>query len=127
MNPSQQTSLQVRDTLDILVRHWNQGDISGFLSHTDTECSGIGTSSDGPFRGSDEFRRFLETETGILKGLGLSESSVDAIGTISWITGTFHALKNDGRTITGGRFSMVLKGTGHAWVLVHLHLSCPAG
>lgn len=125
MTPSQQTSLQVLDTIDLLVRLWNRGDIPGILSHADPECSGFGPGAGDRFRGTDEFRKFLDAATLRVVDLGLTGVRVDATGTISWVSGSFDSTCREGSTSASGRFTAVLKGTGHAWVLVQLHLSYP--
>ena len=125
MNPSQQTSLQVLDTLDLLVRHWNRADIPAILLHADPSCSGFGPWDREHVQGHDHFRAFLERDTGRLQGLGLTGLQVEAIGTIAWVSGAFHSSSRDGTLNPEGRFTAVLKGTGHAWVLVHLHFSFP--
>ena len=126
MNPSQQTSLQVLDTLDLMVRLWNIGNIPALISHADKECSGFGLWPGDHFRNIDEFQAFLERWTVRVEELDLSDVHVEAIGTISWITGSFIISLHEKRTCPEGRFTAVLKGTGHAWVLVHLHLSFPS-
>lgn len=127
MNPSQQTRLQVLDTLDLMMRLWNSGDIPGLLSHADEECSGFGFWPGDQFSDIGEFREFLERRVDRVKELIFKEIRVDAIGTISWIQGTCSFFDGEGRTRSEGRFTAVLKGTGHAWVLVHLHFSFPSG
>ncbi|OPY44909.1 MAG: hypothetical protein A4E42_00933 [Methanoregulaceae archaeon PtaU1.Bin222] len=127
MNPSQQTSLQVLDSLDLMVRLWNIGDIAGLLSHAGRECSGFGFWPGDQFNDIVEFREFLERRAGRMTEVSLSDICVDAIGTISWIRGTCSFYDTDLKIQARGRFSAVLKGTGHAWVLVHLHLSFPSG
>ncbi|HOT03623.1 MAG TPA: nuclear transport factor 2 family protein [Methanolinea sp.] len=126
MNPSHQTCLQVLDTLDLLVRYWNRADIPAILSHADPGCSGFGPGTAKLFQGLDQFQVFLERETEHLPDLQLSNIQIEATGTISWVFGTFHASSAEDSLLKEGRFTAVLKGTGHAWVLVHLHLSFPA-
>jgi len=125
MNPSQQTSLQVLDTLDLLVRHWNRADIPAILSHADPSCSGFDPWGREQILGHDQLRTFLERATGRLQGLGFTDVQIEAIGTIAWVSGLFHSSSDDSPFNLQGRFTAVLKGTGHAWVLVHLHLSFP--
>ncbi|MCU0633222.1 MAG: nuclear transport factor 2 family protein, partial [Methanolinea sp.] len=69
---------------------------------------------------------FLERETRQLQGLELSDLNVDAIGTISWVSAIFSSHRTRDIPPLEGRLTAVLKGTGHAWVLVHLHLSYPS-
>ncbi len=123
MNPSQQTRLQVLDTLDCIVRLWNCGDIPGLLSHADEECSGFGFWPLDQFSDIGEFRQFLERRADRVKELSFLDIRVEAIGTISWITGTCGFFDGERHTRSEGRFTAVLKGTGHAWILVHLHFS----
>ncbi|OPX74487.1 MAG: hypothetical protein A4E39_00599 [Methanoregulaceae archaeon PtaB.Bin152] len=125
MNPSHQTCLQVLDTLDLLVRYWNRADIPAILSHADPGCSGFGPGTEKLFQGLDQLEVFLERETEHLSNLQLSNIQIEAIGTISWVFGAFHASFAGDSPLPEGRFTAVLKGTGHAWVLVHLHLSFP--
>jgi len=127
MNPSQQTRLQVLDTLDMMVRLWNDGDIPGLLSHADEECSGFSFWPLDQFSDIGEFREFLERSMGHVKDLRFLDTRVEAIGTISWIKGTCVFFDGVRRTRSEGRCTVVLKGTGHAWVLVHLHFSFPSG
>ncbi len=127
MNPSHQTSLQVLDTLDLLVRYWNRADIPAILSHADPGCSGFGPGTAKWFHGPDQFQVFLEREIEHLPELRLSDIQIEATGTISWVFGAFHASPKGDFPHPEGRFTAVLKGTGHAWVLVHLHLSFPGG
>lgn len=125
MNPSQQTSLQVLDTLDVLVRNWNRRDITNILSQADPGCSGFGPNSGDAFRGVDEFHAFLEREMENLKDFKLSGIRVEAIGTVSWVYGMFSCTGAGETQRAHGRITAVLKGTGHAWVFSHLHLSYP--
>jgi len=125
MNPSPQTSLQVLDTLDMFAKHLNRSDIPAALELLDKEASFIGP-GDGDFlRDADAIKGYLERNIGCCRGLGFLDLEVGAVGTVAWVNGHFTVRTDPSQRRCRGRVSAVLKGTGHAWVIAHLHLSLP--
>ncbi|MCQ8894501.1 MAG: nuclear transport factor 2 family protein [Methanolinea sp.] len=120
MKPSPQTTLQVLDTIDLFLRHLHQGEMQEALSLLDANASVIGMAERGILRGLSGISQYLERNSARLRGIEFQDIQVDAVGTIAWAFGHFSIGPG-----SEGRVSVVLKGTGHAWAIVHIHLSYP--
>ena len=114
MNVSRQTHDQVVAVLDRLIDAARQGDEDALARLAAPECAGFGRNRS--VRGAD--------------GLGIALAgpyALDGIevwceGTIAWVTARLVLADPPGTT---GRFTAVLRGTGHAWLVAQVHASLP--
>ena len=53
----------------------------------------------------------------------LADLEIACEGTIAWVTAR---LVREGVPARDGRFTAVLRGTGHAWLVAQVHASLPA-
>lgn len=129
MSTSQQTSLQILDTLDRFARAWSRNDLDGLVSLADPEISGFFPRTKSRILGSDGFLRFIPE---VCSGSGGSilrfhEPLIEAIGTVAWVSSCYslEPVADKGDSRENGRFTAVLKGTGHSWVFSQFHFSLP--
>lgn len=123
MTPSPQTSLQVLDTLDTFAKNLGRSDIPATLALLDRNASFISPDEKAIFRDITEIGEYLEREKGRYRNFRLMNLEVGAVGTVAWVHGYFSAGPDPSGKSYRGRLSSVLKGTGHAWMIVHIHLS----
>lgn len=123
---SRQTEDQIQGLLDTFVDLYSQKDCEGILSITAVDMMGFGTGADEIVRNREEMERQLQRDFEEVESLfvRITDYTIKAEGTIAWVIGdiTFTA---DGREITS-RLTMVLRGTGHRWEIVQIHISEPA-
>jgi hypothetical protein len=123
MVPSPQTSLQVLDTLDMFAKYLARSDIPAAIALMDRNASFISPDEGAILRETRVIREYLEREKERFRNFELWDLDVGAVGTVSWVNGYFSAGPGPTGNRSRGRISSVLKGTGHAWVIVHVHLS----
>ncbi|MDO8842270.1 nuclear transport factor 2 family protein [Methanocalculus sp.] len=123
---SKQTEEQIRELLDRYLSLYGKKDLDTILSLFSEDCMGIGTGKDEIIRNRDELKEQLLRDFTQVNELAISMDTciIRAEGTICWVMGdlTFTA---DG-TIIPCRCTMVLRGTGHRWEIVQMHISVPA-
>ena len=131
MKVSAQTTIQVVDTLDRLAWLYDRKDIDGIMALIAPDFSGFGTGRDERVSGSDQFRNAVERDFSQCDSfrLSFSEMEIGAEGTTAWVTAacTMNVVIDGSQKIFEGRITAVLRGTGHAWQFVQIHLSLPAG
>ena len=127
MRPSARTSLQVLDTLDMFARCLSRGDIPGALALLEKKASFVAPDRGDILRDSASIEKYLEREGERFRNLELMNLEIGAVGTIAWISGDFAAGADMEECKSRGHVSAVLKGTGHAWEIVHLHFSYQPG
>ncbi|MDI9632957.1 MAG: nuclear transport factor 2 family protein [Methanolinea sp.] len=127
MPASPQTCLQVIDTVDAFARCLGRGDVATATGYLDGRVSFIVPWTTGILRGSDTVGAYLAREAWRFRNIRLSGIEVDAVGTVAWVSGYFHAVPGAGAQGEAGHVTFVLAGTGHAWVIAHVHFSCPLG
>lgn len=123
MTPSPQTSLQVLDTLDTFAKNLGRIDIPAALALLDRNASFVCPDEETIFRDITGIGEYLEREKERYRNFRLMNLEVGAVGTVAWVNGYFSAGPDPSGKSYRGRLSSVLKGTGHAWVIVHVHLS----
>jgi len=126
MSVSQQTCLQVLDTLDMFARSWNRGDTSGIDAMIDTDCSVFWPGREDRACGKDALMHVLGEHGTSPWSLQLRDVAVQAVGTVAWVTASYRIELPEGKggcRPYAGVFTGVLKGTGHAWVFAHIHFS----
>ncbi len=115
MNVSRQTHDQVVAVLDRLIDAARQGDEDALARLAAPECTGFGRD------------RLVLGPAGLGVALAgwhaLEEVEVRCEGTIAWVTARLISADMPG---TPGRFTAVLRGTGHAWLVAQVHASLPA-
>ncbi len=126
---TQQTRIQIQDTLDRFTQYYSRKDKEMVLSLIDPSITGFGAGADEKAIGIDEYRKFLDRDMSQcdIVSIEFSDVNISAEGTVAWVS--------CGATITAGigkrssatvmRATFVLKGTGHEWLITHLHLSVP--
>lgn len=123
---SRQTEEQIQGVLDSYAELYSRMDHQGILAITASDMMGFGTGADEIVRGREEMERQLLRDFHEVKNLSarMSGCTIKAEGPIAWVMGdiTFTA---DGSEIPC-RFTMVLRGTGHRWEIVQMHVSRPA-
>lgn len=125
MPASPQTCLQVTDTVDAFAKCIGRGDIPAATTFLDGRISFIVPREISIFRDLDTVRLYLAREAVRFRNIRLSGIEVDAVGTIAWVSGYFHTGTETGGHEIVGHVTFVLRGTGHAWLITHVHLSCP--
>jgi len=123
---SRQTEDQIQGLLNRFCDLYSQKDLEGILAITAPDMMGFGTGADEIVRNHEEMERqlsrdFEEFETISVR---MADCTIKAEGTIAWVMGdlTFTAEKNE----IPCRITMVLRGTGHRWEIVQMHISQPA-
>jgi hypothetical protein len=115
MTVSEQTRDQVLAVLDRLVTSARAGHGAGLEGLASPEFSGFWI--DRPLRGTGDLGTVLA------QPFGLADVEIACEGTVAWV---------QARLVTGrapapdGRFTAVLRGTGHAWLVAQVHASLPA-
>ena len=131
MTTSQQTRIQIQDTLDRFAFSYNHKDRDMVLSLIDPSFTGFGTGADEQARGIDEYRRFLERDLTQCDRVLIEffDVHISAEGTVAWVacTSRITAETRGSTSTTVTRTTLVLKGTGHGWLVTHLHMSVPDG
>jgi len=99
------------------------------LSLIDPSFTGFGTGEDEKANGIEEYRRFLERDLAQCDKVSMEfvDVHISAEGTVAWVAcGCWiNAWTEDKTSTIATRCTLVLKGTGHAWLIGHLHLSVP--
>ena len=129
MKVSAQTTLQVVDTLDRLAWLYDRKDIDGIMAMIAPDFAGFGTGKDERVSGSEQFRKAVEKDFLQCDSFRLSFSDIEigAEGTTAWITAacTMNIVIEGSQTKFDSRITAVLRGTGHAWQFVQIHISLP--
>ncbi|HTY15948.1 MAG TPA: nuclear transport factor 2 family protein [Methanoregulaceae archaeon] len=129
MTTSQQTRIQVQDTLDRFALYYNHKDKDMVLTLIDPEITGFGAGADEKAIGIGDYKRFLERDLAQCDRVSIEfhDVHISAEGTVAWVACESTITADlPGRTSTAAmRASFVLKGTGHGWLIAHLHLSVP--
>ncbi len=130
MKVSAQTTMQVIDTLDRLAWLYDRKDTESIMTLIAPDFTGFGPGKDERVSGSDQFRKSIEHDFEQCDSFRLSFSNLDigAEGTTAWVTACCTMdIKISGSAETRlTRLTAVLRGTGHAWQFVQIHLSLPA-
>ena len=114
MNVSRQTHDQVVAVLDLLIDAARRGDDVALARLAAPEFSGFGRS---------EFVRGPDGLGAAVAGpCALEGIEVWCEGTIAWVTARLVSADLPG---SPGRFTAVLRGTGHAWLVAQVHASVP--
>lgn len=123
---SRQTEDQIQGLLDTFVDLYSQKDCHGILAITAIDMMGFGTGADEIVRNREDMEKQLRRDFKEVEkvSIRMANHTIKAEGTIAWVMGdiTFTA---DGRE-SPCRFTMVLRGTGHRWEIVQMHISRPA-
>jgi ketosteroid isomerase-like protein len=131
MKVSAQTTIQVVDTLDRLAWLYDRKDIDGIRALIAPDFTGFGTGKDERVSGSDQFRDAIERDFSQCDSfrLSFSDMEIGAEGTTAWVTAacTMNMVIDGLQKIFESRITAVLRGTGHAWQFVQIHISLPAG
>jgi ketosteroid isomerase-like protein len=129
MTTSQQTRIQIQDTLDRFALYYNRKDKDQVLTLIEPDFTGFGTGADETAIGIDEYRRFSDRDMAQCDQVSIEfyNLHISAEGTVAWVAcGSRIPAGLSGRTSKAVmRASFVLKRTGHDWLITHLHLSVP--
>jgi hypothetical protein len=115
MTVSAQTREQVLAVLERLQAAAGKGDPAGLATLADPDFSGFGPG--GAARGPDGLSIVLPVP------FRLAEVEIFAEGTIAWTLARMETDSVPGRAM---RFTAVLRGTGHGWLVALVHASSPA-
>ena len=115
MTVSNQTCRQIAAVLGCLVEAASCGGPAALAGLAAPEIAGFWF--DRPVHSPAEFAEALEGT------FALADLEIACEGTIAWVTAR---LVPDAASATEGRFTAVLRGTGHAWLLAQVHASLPA-
>lgn len=115
MTVSSQTCRQIAAVLGCLAEAARCGGPSALAGLAAPEITGFWF--DRPVHGPAEF---AEAMTGTY---ALADLEIACEGTIAWVVAR---LVPEGALGTEGRFTAVLRGTGHAWLIAQVHASLPA-
>jgi len=115
MTVSSQTCRQVAAVLGCLVEAAGSGGAAGLAGLAAPEIAGFWI--DRPVRGP---AGFAEALAGMF---ALEDLEIACEGTIAWVTACLVFADAPG---SPGRFTAVLRGTGHAWLVAQVHASLPA-
>lgn len=115
MTVSSQTCRQIGAVLGCLVEAARCGGPAALAGLAAPEIAGFWF--DRPVHGPLEFAEALAGT------FDLADLEIACEGTVAWVTAR---LVLDGSSMAEGRFTAVLRGTGHAWLLAQVHGSLPA-
>lgn len=126
MMVSQQTRLQVLDVMDRFALHCSRKEVEEAGSLVHPEFFGFfreGERVEGRESFSVHLRRILDRCDEVR--ISFEDIMIGAEGTIVWITGTCRSrcMRNNEKIEHATRFSMVMRGTGHAWLFAMFHFS----
>lgn len=122
MIASQQTRIQVMDALDRIIVAALHNDTDRVTALLAPDFTAFTREMTEPVLDRNRFRERLEQGYADLPG-SLSDPHIMAEGTIAWVTAECVPACRDYRSARSGKFSAVLRGTGHAWEFVHIHVS----
>lgn len=115
MTVSTQTCEQVSAVLDRLADASRSGDRAALAGLAAPGIAGFWTGL--PVHGPAGFAEAVRAP------FTLEDLEISCEGTVAWVAAR---LVTDGAIAPGGRFTAVLRGTGHAWLLAQVHASLPA-
>ena len=115
MTVSSQTCRQIAAVLGCLVEAAGSGGAAALGGLAAPEVAGFWI--DRPLHGPGEFAEALAGT------FALADLEIACEGTIAWVTAR---LVREGVPAGDGRFTAVLRGTGHAWLVAQVHASLPA-
>jgi len=120
---STQTKDQIEDLLDRFTAAWERRDIPSILDISADDIMGYGPGDDERIYNIREFEAILRERYAMAETFSVRRGgrTIKAEGTIAWVIGDL-VLTIDGEVLPC-RFTMVLRGTGHRWVVVQYHLS----
>jgi len=120
---STQTKVQIEDLLDRFTTAWERRDWRTILDLSADDIMGYGPVGGEIAGDKKEFEQKFREGYGKAETLSVrrGDCTLKAEGTIAWVIGDL-TLSIDG-TILPCRFTMVLRGTGHRWVVVQYHIS----
>lgn len=113
MTVSGQTCTQVTLVLDRFRSAAERRDWTAIAAIVDHDLKGFWL--DRPLRGSGDLRAATAGP------FVLADTEVSCEGTIAWVSARMPFPEGP-----EGRFTAVLRGTGHAWVIAQVHASLPA-
>lgn len=123
---SRQTEDQIQGLLDRFCDLYSRKDCEEILAITAVDIMGFGTGADEGVRNREEMEKQLSRDFEEVESLSvrMTDCTIKAEGTIAWVIGgiTFTADENE----IFCRITMVLRGTGHRWEIVQMHISRPA-
>lgn len=130
MQISEQTRHQVMTVLYRFSQAYRQNDLEAILSLHDPGFRGYGTGRDEKILGLEGVKRQYEQEfaRGDRIAFEYLDTRIGAEGTIAWVMSDVALYVTTGGAPKSvcGRLTMVLRGTGHSWVIAQSHLSVPA-
>ncbi len=130
MRVSEQTQNQIMAVLRQMAEATARKDVDGVMALADPDFRGFGTGLDEKVIGKEAYRRQLERDFSQAEAISLEfcDVHIGAEGTVAWVMAdmAYHAVVDDALHTLNGRLTAVLRGTGHAWVLVQMHYSFPA-
>jgi ketosteroid isomerase-like protein len=127
MKVSQQTRIQVIDIVDRLLVSASRGDIAQGMDLIAEDFSGFVSGRSDRVLNRDSFARWLRESGRDNMPSDLSEMDVRAEGTIAWVTAVLVISNGSGGDLKQmrGKLTLILRGTGHTWVITHLNLYLP--
>lgn len=130
MRVSEQTREQIMAVLRRLVEATGRKDVESIMASTDPDFRGLGSGAGEKTIGREAYRRHIERDFAQVEtiALSLSDVQISAEGTVAWVMAdmTYHIVADGVPQDLNGRMTMVLRGTGHAWVVAQVHYSLPA-
>lgn len=130
MRVSEQTRDQIMAVLQRLVEAAGRKDVGSIMALTDPDFRGFGSGIDEKVIGREASRRHIERDFSQVEtfALSLSDVQISAEGTVAWVMAdlTCHIIADGVPQDLDGRMTMVLRGTGHAWIIAQVHYSLPA-
>jgi len=123
---SRQTEDQIQGLIDRFCDLYSRKVCEEILAITAVDIMGFGTGADERVRNREEMEKQLrrDFEEGESLSVRMTDCTIKAEGTIAWVIGgiTFTVDENE----IPCRITMVLRGTGHRWEIVQMHISRPA-
>jgi hypothetical protein len=107
----------------MFAKYLGRSDVPAALALLDKNASFISPDEETIFRDITGIGEYLEQKREQFRNIELMKLDVGAVGTVAWVNGYFSVGPDSTGNRIRGRISSVLKGTGHAWVIVHVHLS----
>ncbi|MBR1368422.1 hypothetical protein RJ53_02460 [Methanocalculus chunghsingensis] len=120
---STQTKDQIEDLLDQFTAAWERRDIPAILGISADDIMGYDPGDDWRVHNRREFEAVLRKRYAMAETFSLRRGActIKAEGMIAWVIGDLVLTIDE--EVLPCRFTMVLRGTGHRWVVVQYHLS----
>jgi len=127
MTVSAQTRVQVTDIIDRFASSYSRKDFETTSALLNDVFTWFGPGCSSVTEGRETFVDLAKRDLSSGPGCSLAFDNIiiAAEGTTAWVCGTWRFVLGENSVM--GYMTAVLRGTGHTWVIAHLHLSAGEG